>query len=301
VNVAPGTDRLKNHEVPRSSFVLRYFGILAIVLVVLCFVGLMPQKGKAADGIETILLVEAPQGMFQIGEDLTYEVNYTVIPLGTIRLQVIDTIAKPTSTVYRAKAFMDSYSGLPFVNLHYVFYSEIAPAMYSIFFSGYDTKDPLKTYYVDYAFDYGKKIVLHEKGLKQTGEVFKRGVDTVAVPYQDGLSLFYYARANSRTVQQVNVPTYMNEQKASTYINFMNKIGKSEIDAVDYPIETVEFDGRVDFVGIFGMTGYYQGWFSNDVASVPITAKMKVIIGSVDIELTKWNRPGWIPPRYTGK
>ena len=91
---------------------------------------LMPPKGEAAEGNGITILVEAPQGMFQIGEDLTYEVSYTVIPLGTVRLQVIDTISKPTSTVYRAKAFMDSYNGLPFVNLHYVFYSEIAPGMY---------------------------------------------------------------------------------------------------------------------------------------------------------------------------
>jgi hypothetical protein len=259
----------------------------------------MPQRGRTAEGSGRTILIEAPQGMFQIGEDLTYEVSYSLLPLGTIRLQVIDTVSKQTSTVYRTKAFMDSYHGVPFVNLHYVFYSEIVPGMYSMFFSGCDTKDPLKTYYVDYAFDYSKKQVLHQKGMKQANEIYQKGQDTITLTYQDGLSLFYYARSNARSIKKVNVPTYMNEQKESTLINFMNKKGKSTIDAVDYPIETVELDGRVDFVGIFGMTGYYQGWFSDDAASVPVVAKMKVILGSVRIELIKWSRPGWMPPRYS--
>jgi hypothetical protein len=62
----------------------------------------------------------------------------------------------------------------------------------------------------------------------------------------------------------------------------------------------VGFDGRADFVGIFGLTGGFEGWFSNDEARVPIMAKMKVLIGSVTIELMRWNRPGWTPPRARG-
>jgi hypothetical protein len=95
----------------------------------------------------------------------------------------------------------------------------------------------------------------------------------------------------------MNVPTFVNEKKVNTYINFMGKVGSTEIDAVKYPIRTVELGGTVDFVGIFGLTGGYQGWFSDDEAAIPIVARMKVILGSVYIELKKWNRPGWTPPR----
>jgi hypothetical protein len=77
----------------------------------------------------------------------------------------------------------------------------------------------------------------------------------------------------------------------------MSKKTSTEIDAVKYPVETIEFDGRADFVGIFGLTGGFSGWFSNDEAAVPIIAKMKVILGSIRLELVKWNRPGWVPPR----
>jgi hypothetical protein len=73
-----------------------------------------------------------------------------------------------------------------------------------------------------------------------------------------------------------------------------------EVDAIDYPVDVVHFDGHLDFVGIFGLTGGFEGWFSNDEARVPIMAKMKVLIGSVTVELMKWNRQGWTPPRGQG-
>jgi hypothetical protein len=63
-------------------------------------------------------------------------------------------------------------------------------------------------------------------------------------------------------------------------------------------VDVVHFEGRADFEGIFGMTGDFEGWFSNDEARVPILAKMKVIIGNIRIELTKWNREGWKPPKF---
>ena len=107
----------------------------------------------------------------------------------------------------------------------------------------------------------------------------------------------YYARAHCKQVRQESVAIFFDEKSYVTRFNFMNKIGSKEIDAVPYPIETVEFDGNADFTGIFGLTGYFRGFFSNDAASIPIVARMKVILGSINIELMKWSRPGWIPPK----
>ena len=42
--------------------------------------------------------------------------------------------------------------------------------------------------------------------------------------------------------------------------------------------------------------GRVVGSTSDDDAAVPIVANMKVIIGSVRLELKRWNRPGWVPP-----
>lgn len=236
-------------------------------------------------------------GVFFVGEELLYEVSYSIFPLGTVRIQILDTIAKNGATLYRTKAFMDSYSGVPFVNLHYVFYSEIDPSFYSHFFSSSDTKDPRMTPYADYYFDYPNKRILYEKGIRQTAGSTTRGSDTISSFFQDGLSLFFFARGNLRSKKTVNVPTFVEEKKVNTYIDFTNKKGSCDIDAVKYPVGAVGLEGRAEFVGVFGLTGDFSGWFSDDQAALPVLAKMKVILGSVRVELIQWNRPGWVPPR----
>ena len=60
----------------------------------------------------------------------------------------------------------------------------------------------------------------------------------------------------------------------------------------------MRLDGSTDFISVFGLTGYFEGWFSNDEASIPIVAKMKVIIGNVTLKLKSWKRAGWNPPKH---
>ena len=68
------------------------------------------------------------------------------------------------------------------------------------------------------------------------------------------------------------------------------------IDAWEKPIQVVELSGKMKVDGIFGITGDFKGWFSDDTEAIPITAEMKFFLGSVKIELEQWNRKGWNPP-----
>ena len=124
--------------------------------------------------------------------------------------------------------------------------------------------------------------------------------DTVRVDtlYQDGLSLFYFARAKLHSRGTLSIPTVVSEAKGITTIDFREERVHEEIDAVKYPIDLIHFEGEAGFVGIFGLTGGFEGWFSNDAACVPVLAKMKVLIGSVRIELVRWKRRSWEPPRF---
>jgi len=237
----------------------------------------------------------AVPGMLAVGETLEYEVSYSIFALGKVKLQVLDTARRNGALVYRAQAYMDSYN-VPFVNLHWLFYSELDPDLYSRYFSGVDLKDSSSVSYANYAFDYDDSCIRIEEGIRHQKGSIKKKSDTISTIYQDGLSLFYFARGNVHANREMNVPTFVDGKKVNTYINFMDKETSSEIDAVKYPIGTIEFNGRADFVGIFGLTGGFSGWFSNDEAAIPIVAKMKVIIGSIRLELVKWDRPGWVPP-----
>lgn len=271
--------------------------ILSICAALFYFIFPLPLAlPLTAESHETVEL-ELPysSAMFSIGEELTYKVSYSIFTLGKIVVQVKDTVTKNGIIVYRAKAFIDS--DVPFVNLHQVFYSEIDPALYSRYFTVTDTKDPKEMTYIQYNFNYAKNKVLYEIGTKPKNIIQRRGEQAVTEPQQDGLSLFYFARGNIHTSGTRDVPIFINEKSFNTHFNFTNKTGTQEISAVQYPIATKEFNGKAEFTGIFGMTGEFRGYFSNDSAAVPIVAKMKVILGSVHIELDQWKRDGWIPPK----
>jgi hypothetical protein len=236
--------------------------------------------------------------VFVEGEELVYNVRYGFIDLGQVRIRVLGSTREKSSVTYQGKGLIDSYPKVPFVDLHAVFETVIDSGMFSRRFIGRQ-KENGQWDISRYDFEYPGKRVLIEVAARDS-VVVKRDTIHIETAYQDGLSLFFFARTKLFSGQKINVPTLIKEQKVNTYIDFKNEHTSVDLDAVDYPVDVVRFDGNMDFVGVFGLTGGFEGWFSNDEARVPIQAKMKVLIGSVTVELMKWTRPGWNPPRAKG-
>jgi hypothetical protein len=113
----------------------------------------------------------------------------------------------------------------------------------------------------------------------------------------DGSSLLYAARTLCNSKKTIKLPTVIMGDTATTVINFRGTKQTTDIDAVNYPIMTTHFDGTANWTGVYGLTGSFEGWFSDDAARVPIKAKMKVYIGSVTLELQSWKRGNWQPPK----
>ncbi len=232
-----------------------------------------------------------------VGEELTYLVSYSFIKLGEIKLKISGVEKIDGQNYFDAVGYIDSYS-IPFVSLHQIYQTTMTPDYYSRFFRGIVKGDDYSTY-TEYYFDYPKNTVRVKKGKINPHEQWTDSTGTVTQKYQDGLSIFYYARMNSGQNKSVDVPCFVNEKKEITHINFYSNVTDASIDTLDYKIECVRLDGRMDFISIFGLTGYFEGWFSNDDAAIPILAKMKVLIGNITVELKEWKRDGWIPPKYT--
>lgn len=229
------------------------------------------------------------------GEELVYNVRYGFINLGQVKIKTTGKTRTAGSPAFSTIAYIDSYKGVPFVDLHAVYESLIDSAVFSRHFRG-KTKENDNWNFAQYQFDYDRQRVIMEVG-PQEGTVARRETVTVHGPAHDGLSLFFCARDRLYAGRTVTIPAVVAEKSANVNINFFRERSSVEIDAVDYNIDVVSFEGNADFVGIFGLTGDFEGWFSNDEARIPILAKMKVIIGSVTVELMRWNRPGWSPPR----
>ncbi len=228
-------------------------------------------------------------------EELLYEVSFLGIKLGTIRIETDPNEQLDGKLVHKAKAYIDSYSGIPFVDLHAVFTSWFDP---SISFSyKFTSSIKEKDYWLfdQILFDYKNKKVIVEKFKKN--QKYYSNVISTSKKWNDGLSLFFLAREYTKSQKNIKIPTLMDKDTAYTYINFYNGKQTIKIESIDYPVRTVHFTGKAEWTGIYGLSGYFEGWFSDDDASIPIKAKMNVYIGSINIELIKWNRKGWVPPR----
>jgi hypothetical protein len=255
---------------------------------------------SAVHGGEQLKTTGRPPALF-LGEELEYKVSYSFFSIGTIRFKVTDRFERNGRTVYKAQTIIDSNPSLSWLTeLHIRFYTEIDQDGFSYWWVADDSSSRGIDYRM-FQFDYPNKRMFFSKGrLLSSGERAQVSVDTVAVsgPAEDGLALFYYARERVHQKAEEHVPTFIDNKEVSTYINFLNERTDTDISAVDYDIDVIHFDGRADFVGVFGLTGGFEGWFSNDDARVPITARMKVILGSIKVELAKWKRGDWAPPKY---
>ncbi len=239
-------------------------------------------------------LFEKPQREIDVGEEIVYVVKYLFIPIGEIKLKVNS--FNESDSIYSAIAFIDSYSGLPFVDLHQIYETKFNKNQIPIYFKG--TILGKDTTYTIYNFDYRKRKVHVLKGSKTKNEIWTDSTASLDREYLDGLSLFYFARMRTGIKGTYNTPVFINEKPERTTFNCYDKSEDISINSVDYPIDCVYLLGETEFKGIFGLTGAFEGWFSNDKHAVPIYAKLKVIIGNVTVELKKWKKSEWQPPRF---
>jgi hypothetical protein len=280
---------------------------IGIPIVIGCILSLQIAAGSAPPhenlATRSAALVTEPvqqnDRMLQVGEELEYSVHYSFFNIGTIHFKVTDKEDKNGQSMYRACAIMDSNPSLSWlVDLHIRFYSEMDQDAITYKWLSEDSSSKIITYR-KMNFDYVKHNMYYEWGEKlRTGEYKKNGERVIKITNtcEDGLSLFYYAREHAREKRQEKIPTFVDTNEVTTVINFGIEHGEEDIDGVKYPVDMMKLDGRADFVGVFGLTGGFEGVFSNDVAGIPITARMKVILGSIKVELKNWKRENWIPP-----
>lgn len=245
--------------------------------------------------------VGSQQGVIVEGEDLLYEVTWWIFKIGQVRIKTLESKVRDGELRHTAVAFIDSYEGLPFVDLHAITYA----IMDSLFYSHgtrFAEKKNNEWWIMNTEYDFSRNIVITEETRQKdllSPSYVPSTYDTIAIDSHrmiDGLSILYFARGNVHTVQSVYVPTIIYKTVSSTLFHFSNKGTTVQIKALDKPIAATELRGKALYKGIFGFTGEFRGWFSQDEAAVPLKGKLRVILGSIDIELIKWERNNWTPP-----
>ncbi|MBS1494546.1 MAG: DUF3108 domain-containing protein [Bacteroidetes bacterium] len=234
------------------------------------------------------------------GEELKYIVYFGFIKLGEVKIKMTKIETDEGKKTCNAIAYIKSYDGVPFVTLNNIFESEMEQnkeQLYSkkFFATEFKNKDIAKT---DYRFNYDSNKV---KVLKETNNKTERN-ETISfnkgIRFQDGLSIFYSARMNSFANKNYNIPIFINEAQSSVKYSFNINKDVVSVGAVDYDISVIKIAGVADFTGIFGLTGEFVGWFSDDEYRVPIKAQLNVLIGSITLELASYKKTNWKPPVF---
>ena len=268
-------------------------------LKILCFIlflqpavvpGLYGQDIQLADSSKDY------KSLIRIGENLTYIVKYAFLNIGEINIIVEKKDTLKGRNIYKSKAYIDSYEGLPFVNMHQVYQSWFDSTLFPVYFEGEMYKDEDTTFTKYYFIN--DSLVHVVKGNLNPSKTFLDTVINLHMRFQDGFSLLYFARFNFRQKDTTLVGCFINEDTAETKIEYYRQSEPVSIDAVDYDIDCLKLTGETNFTGIFGLTGHFEGWFSNDAYLVPILARLNVIIGSISVELIDWKDKKWMPPEY---
>lgn len=230
------------------------------------------------------------------GEYLEYKVTFLGIKLGTITITSKGYADYNGKRVFNAVATMKSSEGIPFVSLHAIYESWMSTSLTN----GYKFVANAKTndeewIYQEFLTDYDKKNLHYEEWVNK--ELKDKKDIPISNKVCDGCSLFFFARQYTDLKRTVRVPTIIDDSVFYTVLNLHGEKGTTEIDAVKYPVKTLYFDGKAEWEGIYGLKGVFKGWFSDDEARVPIKAQMNVYVGNVNIELVKWQRGNWQPPK----
>lgn len=229
------------------------------------------------------------------GEELVYRVSYLNITLGTVKCVTEPYTTLDGKKVAKVKVYIQSHPNIPFVSLQSTYESWMdTSATFSHKFNA-NTKVEEGWEFDQYLFDYTNKKAVTDK-YRNKARISGNKYD-IKRPYNDGSSILYAARALMYSKKSLRLPTLIMEDTVSTVINFSGKKGTTEIDAVDYPVKTVYINGDANWTGVYGLSGRFEGWFSDDDARIPILAKMKVYVGAATLELTSWKRGSWAPPR----
>lgn len=249
-----------------------------------------------------ILLVNSSEiysqdnSVFQDDEFLKYEVSFLGITLGWITVESEEETEFQGNKVFKANALMDSRDGIPFVDLYAKFNAMMDPSLsYSQHFTSVIKDGPSSWLYDKYDIRYDDKVIKYTKWKDKVIEVQKE--IPISKKVADGTTLFFLARKFTNMKRTVNIPTLINDNLYNTKINFHGREEGVKIDAIDYEVKTLFFDGIAEWEGIYGLNGKFKGWFSADDARVPIKAQMNVYVGSVDITLVEWRRKGWTAPK----
>jgi hypothetical protein len=213
---------------------------------------------------------------FDVGERLSFDVNYGFITAGEAVLEIpaLDSIAgrKCFRVEFRVNS-LPSFSWIYRVQDRYVTYVDVA------------TIAPWKFEQHVREGSYSRDFIAE---FDQWRNVAKTPKGTYPVPQyvHDILSAFYYARTiDYGPLKAGDQILLSNFSKDTTYDLVVRVLGRQQLEVAAGTFNTVVIEPLVREGGLIKSEGRIVVWLTDDERKIPIRVNTKVVIGSIDTEL----------------
>lgn len=237
--------------------------------------------------------------MMQVNEEMTFEASYLFIKIGSVKFQVIEKTEYDSVSAYKLRAYIDSYSGVPFVNFHSVYDTYADAKTLHCLFNLRKQKDGDDLVFTTTEFQFDRKNI--EWNQMKDGKSIKEVILPLDSNYTNGVSFIYYLREACRSSQgretNLDIPIIDDTVRSSVSLTINENKETCEVAAFDFPVEAYRLSGHVNFTGTFGISGNFVGWMAADSSSVPLKGNVKVLLGSVVVQLKEIKRENWTPPK----
>ena len=235
----------------------------------------------------------------QLEEKFVYGVSWAFFHLGTITITIERVIPNPE--LRKITLDIKTAPFLPFIDIdeQHIVMMRVHDGMtmyyYAVVGSGDEKVETQCIYYEEDNFS------IYEARNFESGELISKDTLNYTEPYLIGTSLMYYTRLIADSGEVKILPTLLGGDFYKTILNFCGPVEYIEIDEFDEPIRTFKYEGSAEWDGkaTAGLSGEFTGWLSDDSGSVVIRAELEIFLGSIDIELEEWHKPGWNPPTKT--
>jgi len=251
----------------------KYFLLFFVSIPVLTYAG-NPDSTKSDPEFRTLV-----NNAFQVGEKLTFDVKYGFVTAGIATMQVPE---------MRRISGREAY--------HVTFEVNSVPSFDWI----YKVRDRYETYLdAKGLFPWRFEQHIREGGYSRDFSAFfdqrKGKAKTSEGEYEipkyvnDIVSAFYLARTFDYSNLKINDRIHLkNFYKNKVYDLDVRYLGKETIDVTAGKFDCIVVEPLVQEGGLFKSEGSIIVWLSDDALKIPIKVKTKVVIGSIDAELTAY-------------
>ncbi|MEP7146083.1 MAG: DUF3108 domain-containing protein [bacterium] len=231
-----------------------------------------------------------PQNAFKNGEKLTFEINFGFVTAGEAVME-IDPVFQIVNgrKCHDIRFYVNSTSSFDWVYKVKDFYRTYVD-MEGLFPWRFEQHIKEGTYQRDF------EAIFDQQNLKAktyTGEKEPKkfeGEFNIPRYVQDAMSAFYFGRTIDYSKMNVNDEMILqNFYKDETFPLRIKYLGKETIEVPAGEFRCVKVEPLVQEGGLFKSEGSIVIWMTDDDRKMPVKVKTKVLIGSIDADLSNYS------------